>query len=421
MTVASGGFGPSAGREVARHALFWLGVSTTVGLGLATLLAFPRLGELLAPFGYGRFMAVHLELSLYGWTALPMLGLLLGFFEIDRRRGAVRGILTLWSATLAAGTVSWLLGRTSGKLFLDWTGGARLVFLGALVLLYGVLLVTAIRDWRASRRPAGLRIATLVVLASVPPILALATGRSVYPPIDPASGAPTGVSLLGSTLVLVLVLLAVPRLAALPRREGRRPLGGWLTGALILHGAGCLALFGPDRWSDEPIELLALASVLPWVVLVPLDFATFDWPPATARWARAAIVWGSILAVSGVVQFLPEPLAAARFTHLLVAHAHAAMAGFTSSSAFVLLELGRAGDRGAGEPIGGGRLFALWQGSTMLHVAALATAGALEVQDPAAVLRGSALLSAILAVRWLAGAGMGIAAWTGFAATREPL
>lgn len=393
---------PPIGLSVARHALAWLAVSCALGLALATLLSFPNLGLVLGTFGYGRLMALHLDLALYGWTAIPLLGLLLAFFEIDARPREARALVALWSATLTAGAVSWLRGRTSGKLFLDWTGGARTVFLALLGLLLAALVARTASRWRVSPGPKALRVATLGALATVPPAMALATRRNLYPPVDPTSGAPTGVSLLASTLTLVLVLLALPRLAGLERRPGHPGLGWALLGALAVHSAVCLMLFGPDRPADDGRELAAIASVLPWVVLVPLDYRRFAWPRSAQAWFRATVAWGVVLAVSGVLQFLPAPLAAARYTHLLVAHAHAAMAGFTSSATFVILELGLAGPR----PLGGRPAFVLWQGGSALHVAALAGVGVLEVHDPAAVLRGSVAVSALFALRWCAGATM---------------
>ena len=125
MTSISAPDPPAVGTAVARHALGWLVASSAAGLVAATLLSFPRLGLLLGPFGYGRILALHLELGLYGWTAIPMLGLVFTYFEFERWPERARTLLVVWSAALVAGAASWLAGRTSGKLFLDWSGGAR--------------------------------------------------------------------------------------------------------------------------------------------------------------------------------------------------------------------------------------------------------------------------------------------------------
>jgi cytochrome c oxidase cbb3-type subunit 1 len=126
-------------------------------------------------------------------------------------------------------------------------------------------------------------------------------------------------------------------------------------------------------------------------------------------------VWGALLVTTGVLQFLAPPLAALKFTHGLVAHAHLAMAGFASSYAGLLLRLGEPARGGA---VAESTTFWLWQGGTAAHVVALAAIGALEAADPAFVLRGGAALDALFAWRWLAGLTMLIAAWRWFAAGR---
>ena len=40
-------------------------------LWLSLLLLWPGLGDLFAPLTYGRWMPLHMNWQLYGWTALP--------------------------------------------------------------------------------------------------------------------------------------------------------------------------------------------------------------------------------------------------------------------------------------------------------------------------------------------------------------
>ena len=82
-----------------------------------------------------RVVAQLADLLLFIALVIPMLGLVFTYFEFDRwpRRGGL--LLVVWSAALVAGAASWLAGRTSGKPFLDWSGGARVVFLGMLAAL----------------------------------------------------------------------------------------------------------------------------------------------------------------------------------------------------------------------------------------------------------------------------------------------
>ena len=141
------------------------------------------------------------------------------------RRGSLA--VDAWSAALALGSVSWLAGGSSGKLFLEWSGAARV----ALPVAMAMLWLSLARGWLAQRRsfsgrgvvlpagrPGGLTSpALLLALLPVPAILYWASGPGVYPPFNPDSGGATGSSLLGSSLGIVAVLaylLVLPPLMA---------------------------------------------------------------------------------------------------------------------------------------------------------------------------------------------------------------
>lgn len=417
----------SLAEAVAAHALAWLVAGAAAGLWMATLLIAPGAGGALGALGYGRWAALHLDLTLYGWLALPIVGLLFSAFGVGRRPAAGRAALALWSGALAGGALSWLAGRSSGKLFLDWTGGAAYGFALAQAGLLAVLVLgfageLATRQTDGARRPWFARAALLVLLALVPAALIAAESPGGYPPIDPASGGPTGNSLLGSTLALVAVLLAVPRLARLERRRGTaRAPGAWIL--LALHGLVFLAIGLGDAGNEDPVQVAALGSCALWAWRLPAELRRYRWPRGTGRWLAAAAVWGALLLATGIVQFLPAALERAKFTHLLVAHAHLATAGFASACAATMLHLGLAPTARSGlltERVG----FALWHGSTALHVVALVALGALEAADPAVLLRGGAAVDRLFLVRWVAGAGMLAAAvrWLvgALAAARPP-
>ncbi|HSM15221.1 MAG TPA: hypothetical protein VLA66_14220 [Thermoanaerobaculia bacterium] len=409
MTRGAGGRGALA-ELVALHALGWLVLGGAVGLWMATLLLVPEANRFLAPLGYGRWAALHLDLTLYGWLALPIVGALFGYFEVERQGGG-EVALGAWSGALVAGSVSWLAGRTSGKQFLDWTGPAALLFLAAQLLLLGVL---ARAFWRRERSPAGAgKVAgrgelvaagfLMLALAAVPASLAFAESPGSYPPINPESGGPTGPSLLGSTLGLVAILLLVPRLARVPRRPGGP--GQVLTLTLAAHFLFFLAIAGGDHSHLEAGQLIELGSAALWAALIPWDYSYFRWPAGAARWLAATAAWGAALLVTGLWQFLPSVLPRAKFTHELVAHAHLAMAGLASSFALLVLHLGLAGTRRAGL-LGGRGGFWLWQGATAAMVAALGGLGAVEMADPAAFLRAGAEIESLLVLRWCAGLAM---------------
>ena len=398
------------------HALSWLVIANAVGLLLATLLLLPRLGEALAPLSYGRWMPLHLNLQLYGWCALPIVGLLIRLYQSPAQHdGPARLAVRLWSAALAVGAVSWLAGHSSGKLFLDWSGPPRLVLALALAFLHLALCTSYARGrreallQRESRLSAVAKGVLLLVLLPVPWILYTAASPSLYPPVNPATGGPTGVSLLGSTLVVVALFWAAPWMLALPLHEGGSPSGNrvqrWGPLWLALHFGLFALLPHGDQGHHEPVQWLGLASVLVWLPLLGRHLRRFAWPPAARRWGLAMAGWGTLLGISGVITFLPGVLDSWKFTHALVAHAHIAMAGLvTSFNALVLLTL--PGATSEQSPLAHRGAFWCWQGGAFVHVAALLILGTLEAIDPTIIPRFTPTTAILYSVRWLSGAAM---------------
>lgn len=409
--------------ETTLHALLWLVVGCSVGLLLATLLLQPRLGELLAPFTYGRLVPLHLDLVLYGWCALPLIALLFRFFLPPR--GSLRSArlaLWGWSAALGAGAASWLGGATTGKPFLDWSGPARWLFVLELAGLETVLLLGWWQRLRTARQrsaealSAPARLAgwgLLTMLAAVPAVMLFATRRDVYPPVNPATGGPTGASLLGSTLVVVALFLACPLLlgVAPPRDAGGPGRGLFL---LALHFAAYLALSHGDASHHELGQILAVASLLLWPPWLARYLSGFDWRPEARRWLLAFGAWTALLFASAVLMFLPGILDRLKFTHALVAHAHLAMAGMATSF-LVLVLVSLAQDGPLARALSRPGPFWLWQAGSVAHVLALAALGWREGGDPALLLRAGPAVLLPLALRWGAGAAMLTAAllWLG--------
>ena len=117
------GTSPTGVETATRHALGWLVFGNSVGLFLAILLVEPQwqLGEL----SYGRWVPLHLNSQLYGWTALPLVAWLLQLYEVDACKFRTWGPAAVWAwtAALAFACLLWLKGESSGKIFLDWRGG----------------------------------------------------------------------------------------------------------------------------------------------------------------------------------------------------------------------------------------------------------------------------------------------------------
>ena len=164
----------SAGVTAAvQHALGWLVVGNAIGVMIAILLLLPHLNVWLGEWTYGRWMMVHMNTALFGWCSLPMLALLFRAYGTDHGSLAAwcRPVVWLWSAALIVGSYSWLQGHSSGKLFLDWSGYARVLFPVALLCLWAFLALGTARKHvskRDNRTALFARLAGLLVLLQVP-------------------------------------------------------------------------------------------------------------------------------------------------------------------------------------------------------------------------------------------------------------
>jgi cytochrome c oxidase cbb3-type subunit 1 len=337
---------PTSGiANAAWHSLFWLVFANAIGVLIALLLLVPSLNRLLGEWTYGRWIMVHMNLELFGWSSLPLAGFLFKVYGADREPLAkwCRPVLWVWSAALGIGSLSWLSGHSSGKLFLDWTGYARVLFPLAMLALWALLTLSFIRGWNcALNRTLGARCARILGLAlllAVPFTIYIASGPSIYPPVNPSTGGPTGASQLESTLVIVAILLMLP--FGLTTSKAARL--GWIRASwavLFLECLLCASLGRADVSHHRPAQFLSLGSLLVWLPLTPAYYAAFAWRPETRRWRNAFLCWWSALIVTGWVLFLPGILDHFKFTDGLVGHSLLAMAGFVSSLLiFVMVQL----------------------------------------------------------------------------------
>ena len=415
---------------VAGFSLTWLVAANLAGLLLATLLLWPNLNDWLAPLTYGRWAPVHLNAQLYGWCALPLVGLLLRAFLVPNADAARHAWLALgaWSVALAFGAGTWLAGHSSGKLFLDWTGPARYAFPLALSVLWSVLAYHAglrIARERARQADRGRSASTtsmphpairnppfphllggglLAALLAVPTAMYFSAGPHLYPAINPNSGGATGTSLFGSTLALVVIFAAAPDLLGLPVGPGRRK-SSLLWPALAAAGALFVTLDHghASHHAAGQIAALGVLCAAPW--LIARAWRRREWQPGSAPWLFAALAWGVLLVADGWFTFLPGFSERLKFTNGLVAHAHLAMAGLiTSLNAAFLLNLGDSPRVRAA--LGGRWTFWLWQAGCGLQVAVLFALGWGEGADPQTVFDQSGVTKLIYSVRWVAGAAM---------------
>ncbi len=390
------------GRAVALHSLGWLVAANLIGIWLGISLLWPAVGNLLAPFTYGRWSPLHLDWQLYGWCALPMVGALLAWC-LDPAHPNVRGhaavAMGAWSAALALGGVAWLGGTVSGKLFLDWHGWTRWTLPAAMHLLWALLATHTAWRWRrmdaAGRR---LRAGILALLLAVPAVLYFTTRRDVYHPINPDSGGATGAAVLGSTLGVVTIFFLVPVFVGVAARRRIAPFWWALFASWLVFGF----LDRGNVSHHVPVTIVALGTLLAWIPLLPLFWRWHEWPGAALPWVRAAGGWWAVLVFTGWLSYLPGISEALKFSHALVGHAHLAMAGLLTSvnGAILVVLSGRRAPRG---------VFWTWQLGCIVYVTSMIVLGLTEIAHADALFRSEPWTQAILGTRLAGGSAMAIA------------
>jgi len=400
---------PSASSSVlsaVRHAFLWLVAGNAIGVMIAVLLLLPALNVWLGEWTYGRWMMVHMNVLLFGWCALPMVGILFVAYGATSGRLAAwcRPVVWLWSAALAAGAVSWLEGHSSGKLFLDWSGFVRVFFPFALGALWLLLATSLALNWRAQSRAVLLaKCAGLLVLLAVPFALYFASNPNVYPAVNPDTGGPIGSSQLDSSLGMVFILLAMP--FALTRMNPAKVFTvrlAWMV--LAANAIFCATLTRTDISHRLPSQYLGLGTILVWLPLAPAYYNAFQWIPATKRWRRAFLLWWGALVVSGWILFLPGILDRFKFTDGLVGHSLTAVAGFLT--AYLLFAITQLVGECDASIVNGAWAFYAWNLGVLSYVVLFMIAGWIEGADPAFTMAPSLARNIFYIVRLLTGLAM---------------
>jgi cytochrome c oxidase cbb3-type subunit 1 len=395
---------PQAQLSAVRHGLMWLVLANAVGVLLAVLLLFPALAQPLGEWTYGRWVMVHVNLELYGWTALPLLGFLFHVYGAGGRFSVwARPAVWLWSAALAVGCATWLTGASSGKLFLDWSGFARVFFALALAGLWLQLAAAFFANAKVHQRQGRfaffLKLAVLVLLAFVPWGMYHAADPTLYPVFNPDTGGPTGTSQLESTFGVTAIVLVLP-LAIASRKPNRRAtlVLAWLL--LAAEVPLCAAMGRANVSHRQPMQYLGLGVVLLWIPIVPAYFSAFAWNANSRRWRITTLWWWATLLLTGWIFFLPGVLDHFKFTDGLVGHSFIAMAGFTSSL-IILVSVQLLGEHGW--IFNRGRSFWLWQFCVMAYIGLMILAGWIEGADPAFTIVPGPARNLIYALRLLTG------------------
>lgn len=417
---------PAWVEEAQVHALGWLAAGNLAGLVLAAMLLFPPLGDLSGPLTYGRWAAVHIDLAIYGWCSLPLLALLFHLYEppsgdADGGGRIATWAIRWWSGALAFQAVSSLTGHSSGKVFAEWSGASRWVFLSAWIFAAVAVIAGFARRFRArgrgelaeSRLSLAAKGLGLAFLTAAPPALFFAASPGLYPPINPESGGATSGNTLASVLGVALLLALTPFLTGLRPRDGGR-FSFFVFAALAGHFVFLALLGGGDHSHREPLQVAALFSSLLWLPLLFEHWRRFAWPARSRRWVWAMAAWGLVLASTGLLAGAPGMAERIKYTNTLVGHVHAAVAGLTTAWLFVLLDqiAERRGLGAAGRSLFADRpAFAAWQLGSVLQVCALSLVGQAEAGSPQILWSGAAVVSWGYGLRFAGGLLMASAAW----------
>lgn len=389
-----------------QHGLAWLVAGNAIGVMIALLLLLPGLNAVLGEWTYGRWMMVHMNTALFGWCSIPMIALLFKTYQVDGGRlgSWCRPVVWLWSAALLVGSYSWLQGHSSGKLFLDWSGYARVFFPLALLGLW-LLLAAAFFRRRHTFTGAGLwaRAGGLFALLLVPFVLYFASSPDNYPAFNPQTGGPTGGSQLESTLGIVVILLVLP-LGVAPRRPGLRRVATISCAVFALETILTVLLGGSDASHHAPAQYMGLATVLVWAILIPAYYEQFQWNPATRRWRTAFQAWWVGLVITGWILFLPGVLDGAKFTDALVGHSLMAVAGFLS--AYILFLMAQVlGERDAWI-LNRTWSYHAWNMGVLAYVVVMLIAGWLESSNPEWTIVPGTARNVLYVLRLLTGVSM---------------
>jgi cytochrome c oxidase cbb3-type subunit 1 len=236
----------------------------------------------------------------------------------------------------------------------------------------------------------------LLALFFVSPAIFWASGREVYPSVNPDSGGATGASLLASTLGITAIYGLLPIMLRHPSRSTTSIARRVFWSGLAVSSIACLLIDHGHASHHSIGQILGLGLLLGWVPLAWHYFRGFSWTSTAQRWLAAAFAWWVILVISGFLFFLPGISERLKFTNTLVAHAHLALAGLVTCFNGAILNL-----LNPGQPITRG--FRLWQFALALHIAALVCVGWTESRDPGALFLSQGWTQALYGLRLAAG------------------
>jgi cytochrome c oxidase cbb3-type subunit 1 len=290
--------------------------------------------------------------------------------------------LIFWSISLFVGGISFLLGNSSGKLFLVWSAYAKYLFVLNLLFLWTSLFIifygqVKFREQNKEIIPFVLNKGLLLLgLLTVPFAFLYVLRPNILPSINTESSGATGVSLLLSSLAVVAIFIYSP-LVLLETKLGASTLLK-LTIALVLHIVVSLFLNLGNSSHYDLDQILGLTSILIWLPILIYYYKNLSWDKELSLWLKSFLCWGAFLVVTAVLMFQPGILDKVKFTNIIVAHVHIAMAGMITS--FLMIVLHTLIPKGFGNFLIDKKIFILWQAGLSLKIISLLLLGIIEIR-----------------------------------------
>lgn len=364
--------------KVCIYSLSWLLLANVIGLLISLLLDFPELNNLIVPLSYGRLVPLHLNFHLYGWCSIPLIGVLYAWYLENNQESflAAKSALFIWSMALLLGGFSWLFGYSSGKIFLEWKDIFSLFFIFAQFFLWIVL-------YKYSVRPLGVfKSIMLVFLSFVPVVFCFVLSPSLFPPINFESSGATGASLMISTLAIIGIFLLFPIILKVEKDDTLRT-SRYFT-VFTLHLVFWLLIPHGNSSHYDLSQIIGLGSLLLWIPGLYHYYTSYNWPRSSDIWLKSFVLWLTVLFITAWLMFLPGILEYAKFSSLIVAHVHIAMAGMLTSFLMlmlcVLLEIKSPASRIA-KHLSSLTPFYLWQFGLMIQLVSLVLIASLEIKN----------------------------------------
>lgn len=339
----------SAARRYLVSSAVWLCVATLAGLASAVQLFSPDVLRNIPFLEFGRVRPAHTNMVLFGFVGLMSIGAGLYIVPVMLRtrlygQRVANLSLVLYNLALVGAVATLPLGFTQGREYAELVFPVKVLFLGALLLLLYVLIMTVLR-----RRESLLYVSVWYICGGVLwTTLLFPLGNVMW---HPATGALTGTvdavwlwfyghnifGLFLTPLALAIAYYVIPRVAQAPLYSHTLSLiGFWTLLAFYTHIGTHHSIQAPvPTWLKTISVVDSIGMVVPvMTVLVNLWLTTKDnlgnfTRSVPGKFVFVGSFWYLITCLQGPLQSLPSVQRYTHFNNWVIGHAHIAVLGFS--------------------------------------------------------------------------------------------